>query len=68
MTGERKPNAIFSLMFGACAGICGQTSSYPLGKKQGHVYIQQVFIISDIYLIFRYRKTSYANIGCRRKS
>lgn len=30
MTGETKQNAIYSLMFGACAGICGQTSSYPL--------------------------------------
>lgn len=31
MTGETKPNAIYSLLFGACAGICGQTSSYPMG-------------------------------------
>lgn len=30
MTGEKKPNAMYSLLFGACAGICGQTSSYPL--------------------------------------
>lgn len=33
MTGETKTNAVYSLLFGACAGICGQTSSYPLGKK-----------------------------------
>lgn len=33
-TGETKPNAIYSLLFGACAGICGQTSSYPLGKHR----------------------------------
>lgn len=32
MTGETKPNAIYSLLFGACAGICGQTSSYPMGE------------------------------------
>lgn len=32
MTGETKPNAIYSLCFGACAGIVGQTSSYPLGE------------------------------------
>ena len=30
MTGEKKPNALYALLFGACAGICGQTSSYPL--------------------------------------
>lgn len=34
MTGEKKPNAIYSLLFGACAGICGQTSSYPLGEMK----------------------------------
>jgi solute carrier family 25, member 42 len=30
MTGETKPNAIYlKFIFGAIAGICGQTSSYP---------------------------------------
>lgn len=32
LTGETKTNALSSLLFGACAGICGQTSSYPLGE------------------------------------
>lgn len=30
ITGEKKPNAIYSLVFGAVAGIASQTASYPL--------------------------------------
>lgn len=30
ISGQNKPNALVSLMFGAAAGAVGQTSSYPL--------------------------------------
>lgn len=29
-TGDKKPSGIVSLAFGACAGVVGQTTSYPL--------------------------------------
>lgn len=29
-TGEKIPNQLFALLFGAAAGVVGQTSSYPL--------------------------------------
>lgn len=32
MTGETKPNTFYLLTFGACAGMLGQTTSYPLGN------------------------------------
>lgn len=30
LTGETKPQALYSLAYGALAGIIGQTTSYPL--------------------------------------
>lgn len=33
MTGETKPNTLYLLSFGACAGLLGQTTSYPLGNN-----------------------------------
>lgn len=29
-TGDKKPSGVVSLAFGACAGVVGQTTSYPL--------------------------------------
>lgn len=30
MTGEKRPQALYSLGYGAIAGVIGQTTSYPL--------------------------------------
>ena len=53
MTGETKPNTFYLLTFGACAGMLGQTTSYPLGNN----------LTISVFLIF---KSFHADIVRRR--